>query len=105
MRENWKVVGVSAQGISHLKAATPCQDAHAWKVLPSGVLIAAVSDGAGSAAFSDEGAGAAVGAAITTLEQRLTNDDPTAISPEQGGWHGVLSESVEQARQAIVTLS
>ena len=105
MCEGWKVVGVSAQGISHLKSATPCQDAHAWKVLPNGVLIAAVSDGAGSASFSDEGAAAAVGAAIATLQQRLTDDDPTAISPEQGGWHGVLSESEEQALHAVVVLA
>lgn len=101
----WKVVGVSAQGVSHLKTATPCQDAHCWEVLPNGVLIAAVSDGAGSAAFSEEGANVAADAAIAALRRILTTDDPAAISPEQGGWHGVLSDAMEQARQSVVALA
>jgi len=101
----WKVLGVSAQGVSHLKTATPCQDAHAWEALPGGLLIAAVSDGAGSAAFSDEGASAAASAAIAALRQRLTTEDMTVISQEQGGWHGVLTDAVEQARQAVVALA
>jgi len=101
----WKVIGVSAQGVSHLKTAIPCQDAHCWEVLPNGVLIAAVSDGAGSAAFSDEGAATAVSAAIAALRQRLMSSDTSAISPEQGGWHEVLTESLEQARQSVVALS
>ncbi len=105
MRDGWKVIGVSAQGVSHLKTATPCQDAHHWEVLPNGVLIAAVSDGAGSAAFSDEGAATAVGAALAALKQRLTAGDLDAISPEQGGWHGLLSEALGQAQQAVAALS
>lgn len=101
----WKVIGASAQGSSHLKTATLCQDAHCWQVLPNGVLLAAVSDGAGSAAFSGEAAGTAVYAVIEALRQRLADGDPAAVSAEQGGWHELLSGAVERARLAVEALA
>ena len=60
MPRSWSFVKASVTGTSHAAAGTPCQDAHACVVLPNGVLIAAVADGAGSAKYSDEGAALAV---------------------------------------------
>jgi Protein phosphatase 2C len=50
---NWQVVAASVTGTSHEKRSQPCQDAHCWRVLSNGVLVAAVADGAGSAALAE----------------------------------------------------
>ena len=69
----WKTVGVSVTGTGHLKAGLPCQDAHEVSVLPGGRLIAAVADGAGSAAYAEEGAALAVGTAHLWLNSLPKN--------------------------------
>jgi len=55
----WTLAFASAIGTSHLKSSTPCQDAALCEVVEdvrgNDVLLAAVSDGAGSAAQSHEG--------------------------------------------------
>lgn len=56
--QEWRAVGASVVGTSHLKSGAPCQDSFAYQVLggddaPIAVLIA--SDGAGSAAHSEIG--------------------------------------------------
>lgn len=51
----WKVVAASVAGKSHVDANVPCQDAHAFEDAGQ-ALVAAVCDGAGSAASSDRGA-------------------------------------------------
>jgi hypothetical protein len=60
VRNDWQVAGVSVTGTTHLRFEIPCQDANAYDVLPSDVLIAVVADGAGSAAHSEIGSKAAV---------------------------------------------
>lgn len=64
---HWRVVGQSVIGSSHEKAGLPCQDAHRWAILPSGVMVAAVADGAGSAAMAEVGSTTAVSAAVDTV--------------------------------------
>ena len=56
----WVVVGASVQGTGHLKFSLPCQDAYAYKALNGSVLVAAVADGLGSAAYAQAGAQLAV---------------------------------------------
>lgn len=63
----WRVLGASVRGTRHVREGTPCQDAHAWRVLPGGRVALAVADGAGSAAHAEAGAAAAVHAAIQAL--------------------------------------
>lgn len=57
---SWRVLFASVAGTSHVKLTLPCQDASTSEVVlrPTGerVLVALVSDGAGSAARADEGA-------------------------------------------------
>ena len=57
---SWRFVDGFAAGTSHLQTHSPCQDRCACAVVPSAdgaqVLVAVVSDGAGSAPRSEEGA-------------------------------------------------
>src|SRR5579862_696860 len=69
MSDCWKVVAASVIGVSHEKVMLPCQDAHRWLVLPGGLLLVAMADGAGSAALADVGAAVAVEAAIGRLAE------------------------------------
>ena len=78
-REHWQVVAASVAGVSHVKTALPCQDAHAYHLLPNGVLIAAVADGAGSAALADVGAQTAVRVALQTLERHFAATTETSL--------------------------
>jgi hypothetical protein len=53
----WFAGGASVLGKSHALSSTPCQDAHSIKISSNGQWLAiAVSDGAGSAKFSDQSA-------------------------------------------------
>ena len=62
---NWRVASASVRGTSHIKTGKPCQDSVYHRAdLPGGVLIAAVSDGAGSATLSDIGSLLAVRKAV-----------------------------------------
>jgi Protein phosphatase 2C len=67
----WRIAFASEVGTSHEGAGTPCQDSagHAIaETLEGPVLIAAISDGAGSAAHSDVGSSIAVTAFISDVE-------------------------------------
>jgi hypothetical protein len=55
-RPPWRVAGTSVTGAYHAIKGDACQDRHRLQVTPGGVLIAVVSDGAGSARFGGEGA-------------------------------------------------
>ncbi len=94
----WKVVVASVAGVSHAKTGTVCQDAHLCRILPNGLLIAAVADGAGSASLSEIGAQLAVGSVVQTLE-RLANASSNAAAyfPDET----VLRETLLRARQAV----
>jgi len=62
----WRYASASVRGTSHLRAGIPCQDHAQVATIPAlgppQALIAVASDGAGSAARSDEGARAACSA-------------------------------------------
>jgi protein phosphatase 2C-like protein len=71
---SWKLLRASVPGSAHVKAGTPCQDAHAATATPA-FLVVACADGAGSALRSQEGAEAAaegfVAAACGLVERDL----------------------------------
>lgn len=73
----WRVVAAAVAGESHARSGFPCQDACGWRERPDGTLVAAVSDGAGSAPLGDVGARTAVAAALAVLEAA-----PDPLSPE-----------------------
>src|SRR5689334_12160819 len=75
--QEWRAIGASVSGTSHLRRDTPCQDAHRLEIVgdedPVVVLIA--SDGAGSASRSEEGS------ALACQEMR----DNIRLYLEEGG--------------------
>ncbi len=88
-------------GTSHHKNGSPCQDAHAYKMLENSVLLIAVADGAGSAARSDEGAQCAVRTTISTLENALAQHTPE----NKDEWQELLTQAFSDAQQAIFALA
>jgi hypothetical protein len=95
----WQAIGASARGTSHLKAETPCQDAHGYRALPQ-AIVAAVADGLGSAAQSHLGADTAVKAALDWLEQHLSN--PATHPSDEAGWQDLLAATFAASRQALI---
>jgi len=69
----WKVVSASVAGTGHVRAGYPCQDAHECLVLPKGLLLIAVADGAGSAQFGQLGATLAVQSSLHFCAEQAPN--------------------------------
>ena len=93
---NWQVVAASVMGTSHSKRSQPCQDAHCWRLLPNGVLVAAVADGAGSATLAEVGAKIAVETVVETIcrqSKMLPGDDAQ--------WQVFLTAALQVARAAV----
>ena len=90
----WRVAASSVRGASHARLEQPCQDAHAVALLPNGALVAAVADGAGSAAISEVGSALAAETAVAAIAT-------LAALPEAGdadGWRTVLTEALRLAQ-------
>jgi hypothetical protein len=67
----WRIAAASATGTSHERNGAPCQDNWVLKELASGsgpVLLVAVSDGAGSACYSEIGSRLAVDGLVQSAE-------------------------------------
>lgn len=79
----WKYGFASVAGTSHLKSSTPCQDAsHVEVVLDVGgseVLVAAVSDGAGSASLAQLGSTLACDLFVNEVKSHIAGGDTRAI--------------------------
>ncbi len=101
MALHWNIIGASIQGTSHQKTDTPCQDAHAYRVLPDGTALIAVADGAGSAERSDQGAQLAVEQVIAAAEASLAEGMPA----DDAAWEALLTDAFCQARQALEKLA
>ncbi|MCC7359688.1 MAG: protein phosphatase 2C domain-containing protein [Anaerolineales bacterium] len=93
----WRVLGASVVGTAHRRADKPCQDAHAYRVLGDGALLV-VADGAGSSAYSDEGARLAADTALAALVEAVQLGWP---SGEQI-WRLIFESVYAQARQAVL---
>ena len=95
----WRIIPASVAGASHLHQGLPCQDAHYWEILPEGVLIAAVADGAGSAALAEVGSQIAVGAAVETVRK---NPQSLTTPPEdEATWHQFLRHTLKAASLSV----
>jgi hypothetical protein len=98
---NWLIIGASVQGTSHQKRGTPCQDAHAYRILNGGIAAVAVADGAGSATHSEQGALCVAEGLIAVMAQALLDAPPD----DDVGWADLVANGFYQARQSLVALA
>ena len=96
--EDWFVVGVSVRGAAHVKNGLPCQDNYAWRRPCGEILLVAVADGAGSAAYADQGSKLAVHSSLEALEVGLSEKVPA----EKEEWRALLNTAFETARKALL---
>jgi hypothetical protein len=90
--------GVGGRRPGHLRSGLPCQDAHDWRLEAGGaVLVAAVADGAGSAECAEEGARAAVKAAVEQAAAIWRIGRPTG----RDDWGQLIEASFSVARLAV----
>lgn len=97
LASRWQVVAASAVGSSHRENGLPCQDTHAFRVLPGGELCAAVADGAGSAGRSRDGALLAIAAALAGLEALCQVEVPV----DEAGWQAAFGSLFGATRQEL----
>jgi hypothetical protein len=94
----WRIIAASVPGTLHLQNALPCQDALAFRVLPGGELLAAVSDGAGTAEHSQEGAHLAVEQALAALEALCQCGAPQ----DEAEWQAAIIGLFDKIHQELV---
>ena len=101
----WRVVAASVLGRSHEKVKQLCQDAHHWELLPEGVLVAAVADGAGSASLGKVGAIVASQTAVETirLQYGASKNVVSDLDGEEDDkkWQLLLNNALEAAKKAV----
>ena len=96
---NWRVVSASVRGTGHVRTGQPCQDSVYHRAdLPDGVLIAAVSDGAGSAARSEIGSALAVRKAVESARLSMLH---TSARLSEGYLRDTVRASVLLARSRL----
>lgn len=93
----WRAGGISVVGFSHIEDDVPCQDANAYKVRDDGWLVAAVSDGAGSAKYSHIGADAYVSAVVNRFAE-----DPGLPDQSEDGIVSDLKEVIDATTRNLV---
>jgi hypothetical protein len=87
MDGRWRTAYASVVGTSHIKTGSPCQDTGGCAVVAapddSEILVAAVSDGAGTACRSEAGSALAVGRFLTEFAE-AAGADPQLSSIDRG---------------------
>lgn len=96
----WKYGFASVAGTFHLKSSTPCQDASRVVVVVDAggneVLIAAASDGAGSAALAQLGSTLACDLFVDEVKSRIVDGNSRVISSDNffADWIGEFRQRV-----------
>lgn len=67
----WRYAAARLTGTAHVAANLSCQDRYGCMALPSGALVVALADGAGSAAKADQGAEIAVDTVMAFLKRSI----------------------------------
>jgi Protein phosphatase 2C len=98
----WKAIANSAIGTSHKKTNSPRQDdGHCSIIVEKGIIIGAVSDGAGSAKYSDIGAELAVNTALDSLEDWVYFKE--AKQPDYTWEKPIIEEEAKQVFTKVVS--
>jgi hypothetical protein len=95
----WRVYGAAVTGTSHVEVGLPCQDAWSHRVV-SDTLVAVVCDGAGSAAFGQDGAQWLAQEVTRALAERLAQGLALAGLPAQA-FRQAVAQAVGDAREAL----
>lgn len=90
----WRFVAACARGTSHLKTSRPCQDRVACRILGNQTLVAAVADGAGSAALAELGADITVKTTVRFLSRQLDGG--------RSDYDEMLREAAVEARDEVL---
>lgn len=103
----WKIAAASVAGTSHLRTGQPCQDSTQFRCLPipgapPDTLISAVADGAGSAAYSDQGSRLAAAASINAIARSLA-ERPSDVDRDY--LRDILTASIDAAHHAVNDLA
>jgi hypothetical protein len=98
LSDGWRGVAESVRGTSHEKTGANCQDAHQLALLENHTLIAAISDGAGSAAQAELGSSTAV---RSVLEDLRSFSSRVGWPEEDGDWQKLLHVVLGRARKAV----
>jgi hypothetical protein len=94
----WQIIGASVVGTSHARLNTPCQDAHAYRLIQEHIMLAAVADGLGSAPRSSEGSDLVVNTALDQLEFQLVSHIPNS----EAGWETLLQSVFSTCRESLL---
>lgn len=97
----WYVAAAGATGLTHRKQNLPCQDCAAVDVTSTGLAVAALSDGAGSAPKAELGARATVETALAFLKHREWPGTPTQdqVNAAFAELHETILLSLQQCAQ------
>jgi hypothetical protein len=101
----WKIAQASVIGTSHRLSGSPCQDSSEHRIVQVGDqthLIATVSDGAGSAPYSDQGSRYACDTIIRLIEAFLSGGATLDQLTREVAvdWVSEVAEGIEQLAQA-----
>ncbi|MEZ4621178.1 MAG: PP2C family serine/threonine-protein phosphatase [Caldilineaceae bacterium] len=94
----WSYVGTSVVGTRHAKKKQSCQDACQIIELPTGELVIAVADGAGSALQSQQGARVAVQTSVDFLRKAIPLR--TLTSPQE--WQELIVNTYTMVKARLV---
>lgn len=98
---SWKVVSASSVGFSHQAEGRPCEDYYFVRTTDEGWLVAALSDGAGSASRSIEGARAICGGVVSEILNSLTLAAEVNMPQIEIAARSCVEKSIENVRVGL----
>ena len=101
--KHWRVAAATAAGASHVRNNIPNQDAVACRLVATGsgqIVVAAVADGAGSAARSGEGSQLAVEVAVESMVESIQKRPPAAFVEHLAT--SLVRDAIKRAKNAVV---
>ncbi|MEZ4730554.1 MAG: PP2C family serine/threonine-protein phosphatase [Caldilineaceae bacterium] len=93
----WCCIGASVTGVRHTRNGKPCQDHFGYTTLPTGEVVIAVSDGAGSAPLAAEGSHALVESALAAVAAIWEQYRPAS----RKAWRDVIRQAFGVAQQRL----
>lgn len=93
----WRCIGASVIGVSHQRHDKPCQDYWHHCILPTGELVVAVADGAGSAPMAQAGAQLVVEGALAAVQARRRRYQPAS----RKAWRDLVAQAFGAAQRTV----